>query len=178
MGIWLNILNQSEFKEIDNYVVKKHRFQIDLNKAIYTHLQEMYNKHVQLTDKIICGGEEIISGKEIMILIELLEEEKEKLKKIFLDEWEFQRNPKIDKKVENQIYSSSNFDSTKAYLAENSILKNNYEIRRGKINNLELTVKKNWMKITKNEILEHIEEYLKILKEAFETKKYLFFSYY
>jgi len=138
----------------------------------------MYNRHVQLTDKIICGGEEIISGNEIMTLIELLKEEKEKLNKIFLDEWEFQRNPKIAKRVKNQIYSPNKFDSTKAYLAENSILQSNYEIRRGKINNLELTVEKNWMNITKNEITEHIDEYLKNLQEAFETKKYIFFSYY
>ena len=178
MGTWLNILNANEFSEIGKYIVKKQRFQIDSNKAVFTHLQEMYNRHVQLTDKIICGGEEIIQGNEILTLIELLEEEQEKLKKIFLDEWEFHRNPSVDKKVGDQIYSQSNFDSTKAYLAENSITSNNYEIRFGRIDNLELIVQKKWMKISKNEISEHIQEYLKILNEAFVESKYLFFSYY
>ena len=65
MGTWLNILSNNEFENIANYVVKEIRFQIDENEAIYCHLESMYNKHVELTDKIICGGEEVISGDEI-----------------------------------------------------------------------------------------------------------------
>ena len=70
------------------------------------------------------------------------------------------------------------FDSIMAYLAGKNIETSSYEIRKGKIDNLVLTVEKNWLRITKNEIREHILEFLEIITEAYEKEKYLFFSYY
>lgn len=178
MGTWLNILSNNEFENIANYVVKEIRFQIDENEAIYSHLESMYNKHVELTDKIICGGEEVISGDEIEILIELLTIEKDNLNKIFLDEWEFQRRPKILKTIGGKPVEVNDFDPTKAYLAERTMSIYDYEIRYGKLKYLELRTEKKWMRIRKNEIIEHIDNYVNILTDAMENEKHLFFTYW
>ncbi len=177
MGTWLSILTKEEFDD-PNYSVKEDRFQIDSNEAVCWHLQSMYVKHVKLTGKIIHGGEEFFHGKEIEYLIQLLNEEKEKLKMIFLEEWEFQMDPKIDKEVNKEKYNFRNFDPTKAWLAEKTIESSEYEIRYGKIGDLELRVTKNWMKVSKIEIQQHIEEFLRIIQQAKDRNEYLLFTYY
>ena len=53
-----------------------------------------------------------------------------------------------------------------------------YEIRYGKLNNLELRTEKKWMRIRKNEIVEHIDNYINILTDAKENEKHLFFTYW
>lgn len=178
MGTWLNILSNSEYQNIGKNVVKDERFQIDENESIYCHLETMYNKHVELTDKIICGGEEVIFGNEVEILIDLLYAEKEKLDKIFLDEWEFHKNPKILKTINDKKITQNDFNPTKAYLAERTMSIYEYEIRFGKLGTLELRTEKKWMRISKNEIKEHISNYLKILADAKENNEYLFFTYW
>ena len=106
---WLNILNKEEVANIGNFSRKENRFQLDFNEAIYVHLTDMYCKFVQITGRLIVNGEELIFGHEILTLIELLESENKKLNKIFLDEWEFCRNPIIVKTVDGKEYSPSNF---------------------------------------------------------------------
>jgi hypothetical protein len=66
----------------------------------------------------------------------------------------------------------------KSFLAEKTIESSSYEIRSGKLGELNLVVEKNWQIITKKEIEVHIKEFIAILKDALINSNHVFFSYY
>lgn len=146
-------MNEEELEKRPISQNERNRFVLQSDLAVFNHLEEMFNEHVKRTDKVLVGGDCLLNKHEIDILIELIEIEEERLNQIFLDEWEFQVRPKVVFRNHNSAKGNTEFNQTRAYLAEKAMLNSKYEIRKGKLDSYELKLKNNGFKSPKLKFL-------------------------
>jgi len=175
---YINIISQEEFNNRAILPNTKDRFTLDEDSGVFNHLENMFNEHVKQTDKILIGGDCLLSVADINIMLKLIENEKEKLEKIFLDSWEFQNRPEVIFKNYNQVNENINFDKTKAYLAEKQMLNSQYEIRKGQLLDYKFEIEKKWYKTSKKEINDYLSEFKSILEDAIKNNQIITSSYY
>ena len=108
----------------------------------------------------------------------MLENEEKKLDQIFLDSWEFQGRNKVVFRNNSKSKEATEYSSTKLYLAEKSILNSRYEIRKAKLDGFEFETKKEWTRVSKNQIFEYLNELKLILKNAIENNQIVLSTYY
>ena len=175
---YLNILTKEEFAKRAILPNTANRFVLDENSGEFNHLGIMFNEHVKRTDKILVGGDCVLSISDLKTLLELIEIEESKLTKIFLDSWEFQVHPKTIFLNYDEVSNDDDFDRTKAYLAEKAMENINYEIRKGQFRNYKFEVKKHWYTISKQQIQEYLHELKTIVTEALSKDLILTSTYY
>lgn len=175
---YLNIYSKSEFENRLKLPKEESRFEIDENSSVYNHLGAMFNEHVKRTNKILVGGDCILSNSDMIILVELIEYEEKKLNNLFLDSWEFQVHPKIELLNRIELEDETNYNRTNIYLAKKAIELSNYEIRKGQLDNYKFEVTKTWHKISKLQIQLYLSNLKSIINDAINKELIITSTYY
>lgn len=165
---YLNILTKEELEQSPVFQNEKGRFILESDIAVFYHLEEMFNEHVKRTDKILVGGDCLLSKHDINVLVELIELEEKKLQSIFLDKWEFHIRPMVVFRNQVEAKEKADFNPTRVYLAEKAMLNSKYEIRKGKLDSYEFEIEKQWFEISKNQILDYLTKLKFMLENAIE----------
>ena len=175
---YLNILTKEELENGPVLQNEKDRFVLESDIAVFFHLEEMFNEHVKRTDKMVVGGDCILSKHDINLLVELIESEERKLESMFLDRWEFQIRPKVVFRNREEARERTDFNPTRAYLAEKSMLDSKYEIRKGELDGYEFEIEKHWFEISKKQILNYLTKLKFMLENAIEHNQIILSTYY
>jgi len=173
---YLNILSKEEYSKWPSVEPARKRFVISENSAVTCHLGDMFNAHVERTDKILLGGDCILFKSDFEQMVELIKIEEQKLGKIFLDSWEFQVHPKI--KYINYENLVRDYGQTKAYLAEKSIFNSKYEIKSGKLGECEFVVDKKWHRVKKTQIEDFLSEFESLMINAIKGDLIIIATYF
>lgn len=153
-------------------------FDLQKNKGIYFHLSTVWNEVGTKTNMEISDIEDsYFQDDELIEFHRIVQEELTKSRAIQVDRWEFNLHTTYEGRIGNLKYTPSDFDSTKAYLAENFMKSYEYEVREAQRDNLIINSKKNWIKVNKVELIEFLKQLENKLSDAITRDKKVYLSY-
>ena len=113
------------------------------DKGIYFHLSNVWNEVGTKTNMEISDiDDSYFQDDELIEFHGIVQEELKKSRAIHVDRWEFNLHTTYEGRIGNIKYSPSDFDSTKAYLAEYFMKSYKHEVREVQRDNLIINSKK------------------------------------